>query len=300
MLLRPRPRRALTLIELLVVIAVLAVLAALTTAAVIKYLGTQEVANTQTVLDRTHSQLTRSYSAVKDEAHREPIQTDTDQWIRANLAGNDANATGRVRVLYVKLKLRQAFPMNFTEALYPPVGLDSKPCTCGQLQPLAAYVAYLHSRGVQISAGMSWESSACLLMALQRKVSGMGVDPASLTAGGAGGVDDTYGVPILTDAWHRPILFSRVPVGCPVLNPNGAQFGAHDPEDPQGFLQTPGWGATYGGLFTSLTQQQLAPGDKSLVIAPMVASGGPTNDMANGFNPVTFSPPVGGSALFNR
>lgn len=302
MIRRPRrPRAAFTLIELLVVIAIISALMTLSAAAVIKYVEIEQISDTQTVLDRTQSQLDKAWSKVKDQIYRETIHADTDQWIRTNLAGNDINATGRVRVLFVKLKLRQAFPMNFTEALYPPMGAAGQICPCAQLQPLPAYVQYLHSKGVQASSGLSWESSACLLMALQRGVSGAGINPEELTRGGAGGLDkNSFAVPILTDAWGNHIYFSRVPTGCPVLNPNGAQPGLNDTTDPQGYLQFAKWGTTYGPLFTSLTQQQLAPSNRSYKLSPMLASGGPDPRSQPGLDPVTFKPTPKGTPLFGK
>lgn len=297
-------RDAFTLIELMVVITIIVALMALTASAVLKYLGTQQTANTQSTLDRTQSQLGRAWSKVKDQAYREPIDPTVSAWIQTNLAGNDTNAVGRIRVIYVKLRLRQAFPMSFNEALNigVPVGYP--------LAPLQAYVTYLNSLQIagSTAASANIESSACLLMALQRGVSGAGIDPSELTTGGATGSYTTpngSNLPYLTDAWARPIFFTRVPTGCPVLNPNGAQPGTNDPGDPQGYLQTPSWGAIFGPAFQSLTLQTLAPsGNFSFKLAPMVASGGQDNWIKSGvlaFDPITFTPTsAGGGAIFSN
>lgn len=284
-------RAAFTLIELLVVLAIIVALMALTASAVIKYMGVQQSNNTQSTLDRVQGQLTLAWSKVKDAAYRETIPPSVDSWIRSNLAQMPGEAsdvtTKRVRVIYVKLKLRQAFPMNFNEALNP-----------FPLPQLQGYVQYLSQLGVTGSTGAAYESSACLLMALQRGVSGTGINPSDLTAGGAAG--NTNGVPYLTDAWSRPIYFSRVPVGCPVLNLGGAQSGINDPGDPEGLLQSPSWGVKYGPAFTTLTLQQLATGNKSYKIAPMLASGGPDRNNQPGFDPITFTPTSGSSVLFSK
>jgi len=276
--------------ELLVVIAIIAALAALSAAATLKFVASQQEANTKSTLDKVQSQLNKAWAKVKDQAYKEPIPPAYLPGIQA-LAGNDANATGRVRVIYVKLKLRQAFPMNFNEALNP-----------SPLPPLPAYVTYLNGLGVTGSSGASYESSACLLMALQRGVSGAGIDPAELTAGGATG--STGNITYLTDAWSRPIYFTRVPTGCPVLNPAGPQPGTNDPGDPQGYLQMAAWGTTYGPTFSAITLQQLAPGNTSYKLAPMVASGGQNNwtktGTSPGFDPITFTPTAGNTALFSN
>lgn len=296
MLWRGKQRAAFSLVELLFVIAIIAMLLALLVSATFKLIESQQVSNTQSVLDRVQSQLVKQWSIVKDQAYKETIPPATDQWIRTNLAGNDVNATGRVRVIYVKLKLRQVFPMNFNEALYPPSAGGGN--ACPGINPQPAYLAYLNQRGVFTSGGFAWESSACLLMALTIGQSGIPAD--TLQAGGAGSVDDAgYGIPVLMDAWKRPIYFTRVPSGCPLLNPNGAHPDSTDPQpypvsydpgDPQGYLQLPNWGTTYGQLFTSITQQPLAPSGHSFKLAPLVASGGPGKNQQPTFDPVSFAP----------
>jgi prepilin-type N-terminal cleavage/methylation domain-containing protein len=299
-------RDAFTLIELMVVIVIIAALVALSASAVVKYIEVQQNANTQSILDRTQSQLARAWSKVKDQAYAETIPSGVESWIWSNLAqipGEPADTTTRrVRVLYVKLKLRQAFPMNFNEALNP-----------APLPPLQAYVTYLNSLGVTASTGAAYESSACLLMALQRGVSGAGIDPSQLTVGGFTG--NANGIPYLTDAWNRPIYFSRVPVGSAILNPNpypgDGQDGANDPLDPNGYLQAPNWAQTtgasgpYGAVFTALTLQKLAGPDSSYKIAPMVASGGAVNWVRSPgtppFDPITFALTTpGSSAIFSN
>jgi len=310
---RTTGRGAFTLIELLVVITIIAALAALAASAVLKFIEVQQSNNTQSTLDRAQGELAKAWSKVKDDANKASMtelvpggngQT-VKQWIQQNLAGADANATGRTRVLYIKFRLRQAFPMNFNEALNP-----------YPLPPLQGYVSYLSNFNIPGSSGASYESSACLLMALSRGVSGAVVSAEELTKGGATGVGPG-GIPYLTDAWGRPIFFTRVPAGSSLLNtnpypgnnnpppfPGGGQQGANDPGDPQGYLQLPNWGTTYGAKFSGLTLQVLASSNCSFKLAPMVASGGPYNwEKANvppGFDPITFAPlvfvPKGGMA----
>jgi prepilin-type N-terminal cleavage/methylation domain-containing protein len=298
-----RRRNGFTLIELLVVIAIIAALVALSASAVIKFLGSQQQTNTQSTLDRTQGKLNVAWSKVKDTAFRETIPPAVDAWIRTNLAGNDANATGRVRVIYVKLRQRQVFPMSFNEALTPPTlpGPPANPCP---LPPLPSYVTYLSKLGITGSLGLpasdDFESSACLLMALQRGQSGAGFDPSELTAGGSTGSYSASGgsLPYLTDAWGKPLHFSRVPVGNPTLNPKGAQAGNNDPNDPQGFLGTGTWGTTYGPSFTLVTGQKLAPGNTSYRIAPLLCSSG--IDKALQITDLyTFTPGVGSDDQFS-
>jgi prepilin-type N-terminal cleavage/methylation domain-containing protein len=307
------PRSAFTLIELMVVITIIVALVALTASAVLKFIEVQQTNNTQSTLDRVQSQLARAWSKVKDEAVKEPIPPAIYAAIQSSLTMNDANAPERIRVIYVKLKLRAAFPMNFGEALNVPytnptlAALGYNPnVPVSPVPALPSYVSYLANHGFTTAvvsaqaAPQPYESSVCLLMALQRGASGAGIDPSQLTTGGAAG--NINGMPYLTDAWGRPIFFSRAPAGSFYLNPAGSLPGANDPGDPQGYLQTAAWGQTYGPLFTQLTLQILAPANSSYKLAPMVASGGPANWMKTGtlpFNPITFAPVPGGGALFS-
>jgi len=284
-------RRAFTLIELLVVIFIIATLMALSAAAVLKYIGSQQVANTRSTLDKTQSQLNKVWGKVKDQANHETMPAATEAWILKYLAGNDANALARTRIIYVKLKMRQAFPMNFNEALFPPT-LPLPAGACPKMPPLPTYKTYLNSLGIINSSGASYESSACLLMALQRGVSGAGIDPSDLTKGGAtGSVTTPSGgmLTYLTDAWGQPLFFTRVPTGNLSLNPNPNGWpGANDPGDPQGYLQMAAWGTTYGPSFHAVTLQQLAKGNNSYKLAPMLCSAGMDKTLYT--NPVTFAP----------
>jgi prepilin-type N-terminal cleavage/methylation domain-containing protein len=292
---RQAPRRAFTLIELLVVIAIIAALLALSAAATIRFIGTQQTNNTKSELSRTQAQLNRLYSAVKDTAYKNPqwktemvpgTSTTVESFILSKLAGTDANAKARALVIYVKLKLLQAFPMNFDEAIKP-----------YPLPPLPAYKLYLNSLGVTGSTKADYESSACLLMALQRAVSNQGVDLADL---GGGSVVAQYPtanatIPALVDAWGTPLAFTRAPTGSIVLNPNGAQTGANDPTDPQGLLNSGAWQPqSMRTYFFRLIQQEMAPSlGMSYRIAPMIASAG--QDKKWQINTINFKPKTVGA-----
>src|SRR5262249_3682101 len=106
----------------------------------------------------------------------------------------------------------------------------------------------------------------------------------------------------LSDAWGMPLYFTRVPVGSAALNsnpyPGGGQPGINDPLDPQGYLQTGGWGTTYGTLFTTLTLQHLAGPSNSYNQAPMLLSSGQNKTLET--DPVTYQTTTpGGDDLFS-
>ena len=310
-------RSAFTLMELMVVIFIIVTLMALSAGAVIKFMAVQQRSNTQTTLDRTQAKVNKAWSAVKDQAFMEPIPAITQSLILQpappwpGLAGNDTLATDRMRVIYVKLRMRQVFPMNFCEALNVPYYSQS----LGMLVPsspvpaLTTYQTYLNNLGINqaylTSLGCTsptyqpqpYESSACLLMALQRMQSGTGVDASDLISGGATGHADTPtggGIPYLTDAWAQPIRFARHPTGSILLNPNGAQPGNNDLGDPQGYLSSGTW--AYGNnqacrnVFFSLVLQQPARQNVptlSFKLAPMLVSAGPDRNLTT--DPVTFA-----------
>ena len=79
------------------------------------------------------------------------------------IAGNDRL---RAKVIWTKLRLKQAFPNNFNEALNP-----------APLKPLPYYVNALGALGfTAANTGaanpQNFESSACLLLALQHSEDG--------------------------------------------------------------------------------------------------------------------------------
>src|SRR5262249_19329624 len=131
-------RRGFTLIELLVVISILVLLVALSAAATLKFMGVQQGSNTKTALVKLQSQLDAQWAAVtqraKDESIPDSVRDNADF---AAMAGSDAHADARARVLYIKLKQRQMFPMTFDEALNP-----------YPLPPLKPYVVSLQGLGV--------------------------------------------------------------------------------------------------------------------------------------------------------
>ena len=266
-------RRGVTLIELLVVIAIISTVVALSAATTLKFIGTQQVSNTRTTLTKLQGQLDAGWNDVTRRAKDEPLP----ETMRANadfaaMAGDDTHAARRARVVYVKLKQRQAFPMTFDEALNP-----------YPLPALSPYVTYLRSLGITRStpATQPYESAVCLAMALERatgdggaRPEDMGLPLMSLT------LSDTIQMPYLVDAWETPLVFSRWPTGCRELNPSGATAGRNDAGDPEGFLNAPAWligpGATaFRRLCHDLPTRRANAGPSSYRLVPIVASAGP-------------------------
>jgi prepilin-type N-terminal cleavage/methylation domain-containing protein len=268
-------RAGLTLIELLVVISILLVLVALSAAATIKFIGVQQASNTNTTLVKLQSQLDRQWGEVLRRAKDEPIPDSVRQHPDfVAMIGNDPHASTRARVIYIKLKQRQAFPMSFDEVFNP-----------APLPTLQPYVVFLRNLGITASTPQTrpYESSICLLIALERSPGEAGVKVEDLGAGTVSAMLSLPGggqVPYLTDGWDSPLVFCRWPTGCVELNPTGASAGRNDPGDPEGLLNIPDWLATpAANLFRrhchDLPPRPAAARPSSYKLVPILVSAGP-------------------------
>src|SRR5579871_526200 len=149
-----RTRPGFTLIELLIVMTIIAVLAALTISASMRFINVAEVRTTETLVHKVHDVFDKHWKAVVAKANQEPYENIPATIV--NMGGGDAH---RVRVIYVKLRLRQEFPISFAEVTNPPAGA---------LPGLPTYVTAVTGKG----GSPEQECSACLLMALSRARSG--------------------------------------------------------------------------------------------------------------------------------
>ena len=171
---RARARRAgFTLVELLTVVAIIAVLVALVASAAFQMIGVQQQRITETTIKKVADALDQQWQAVVDQARKETV-------LNANVASFAGNDAQRQKVLWVKLRLKQEFPMNFSEAKSPaPSYLDPRP-------------SYVDALG-----GSDWtppgpsvfpeaQASACLYLALTQNRRGMNFDINSALQRGGG------------------------------------------------------------------------------------------------------------------
>ncbi len=221
-------RPGFTLIELLVVISIIAILLALSASATVRVIDVQRGNNTEQTVKILSDNLDRHWQAVIDKAKNEPIDPQVLSDVRSR-GGDDRLA----RIVYIKLRLRQEFPMDFAEATN---------VVPGRLRPLPAYQRAL--AGVT-PTGRTSQSSVCLLLALQQARGGISFDPDAL---GSGAISDAYatganaaGLKQIVDGWAVPLVFFRWPTGNLELNPDGpaGQAGHNDPTDPEGLLSPP-------------------------------------------------------------
>jgi prepilin-type N-terminal cleavage/methylation domain-containing protein len=299
----PGSRGAFTLVELMVVIAIIAVVISLGASATMQVITRQKTANTELTIQKVNDALKAHWQALIQKAQTEQIPDNilygdgTMQGLLVMAGGDPANpdtdSMKRARLIWVKLRLKQQFPMNFMEALNPtpntvksPGGkpyvlLPPAPVFVRQTPPLKAS-----------NPPQSFESSVCLLLALSQ--ASRGVVPfdqdrfSSLEIADSQLFDPTLpGLKLIVDGWGRPLAFYRWPVGGELAasNPNKAtSFG--DQLDPNGLLVSPRWNtpAAYSGrggvwafeklchsLHDAATGKPASP-----YTVPVVASAGPS------------------------
>jgi prepilin-type N-terminal cleavage/methylation domain-containing protein len=210
MCLTPRhiARSAFTLVELLIVIAIIAVLTALTTAAVVRFRHRGPAMATTTNLSKIKGALETQWKAVVSKATNDILPSNFlsyAQWVDPNIT---SLVDPRARQRYVDLKLAQAFPTSFAEALDPTNGYASPPVWA---QPFAPYKAFLKNIGITTGTTDPGQQAVCLMMALsigpqnnqvtQEVLGGTAANLWTLNNG-----KQTYAC---MDAWGQPMLFSR-------------------------------------------------------------------------------------------
>jgi hypothetical protein len=285
------------MVELMVVIIIIAVLLSLTAAVVFRFIGSQKVSNTKTTLNKLGPVLKANWNSVAEKAFRDISSGAATATQYSSYYTTIAGTTepNRQKVIYVKLKLVQAFPMTFDEVL------NWNP-TFGSLPPLTVYVKKLQALGISGSSPTTapYESSALLLMALQEGVSGQKFNAEDLGSAALGtfpaaGSNPTATIQALVDGWGSPLAFFRWPTGSPDLNPppgsgtltdlfgnpNFPQAGTnHDTTDPQGYLTSTAWlsNGAYQAAFQSAMRYTAPPqgasGAQTYTLYPILVSAG--------------------------
>jgi hypothetical protein len=241
-------------VELLVVIAIITLLVAISAGAAMQVISYQRSSNTTTTLQTVTSALERQCKAVVDKARADTIPASVTS-IANSSSSTPTNNDRRARVIWIKLRLKEFFPMNYSEALapsqlppqfYKPPSPGTPPVGASDLPPVPTYVKVLTDSGVTTSSTdpKVWptESAVTLLLALQQGYGGNAFTQDSLPASSLGSGPGT--LKGLIDGWAQPICFYRWPLGNSAIdqsNPAGASQLYRDPLDPEGLLLDPTW-----------------------------------------------------------
>lgn len=281
---RVAPRRGFTLVELLVVFSIIAVLAALLAAGIMSWVNSQSRRNTEAEIRTIYSALMQHWEAVAKDAM-------DDKTIPSGVMTMADNDAARARVIWVKLRLMEAFPVRFAEIDNPdtatdvviyPAPLDNIPVKNRRYRQNY----YLQLKGKVPTPRLSTdlnhpsrtESAACLLMALSTAHSGVS-HPAELLRPYSRDTDND-GILELTDGWNEPLYFYRFATGntelqasAPVNNRTPVN---KDPRDPAGKLLN--WSGTKADLFDQqvhVRQNTATTPTEAWYAAPLVVSAGP-------------------------
>jgi len=279
-------RSAFTLVEILVVIAIIAILAALTTAGIFQVVGSQRASNTRATMSAVMKALKQHWDFVIAEARKEPPSPAA----RA-LAGPDPTGE-RAKVIWVKLRLMEAFPMTFAEianpSVYTPAANPYIPT--GMRKYNSTYLKLLQQSKAfpVVPPQKPSETSACLILALSINRGGAAINPDTF---GSSVVDtDADGLREFVDGWGNPLYFYRFPTPQnwnDLQLTNTAPAGSReanfcDPIDPNGTLldppppTPPTWPAASRAAFEALVHK-ISPTGKppANYVIPVLVSGGP-------------------------
>jgi prepilin-type N-terminal cleavage/methylation domain-containing protein len=260
-----RPRRAgFTLMELLVVIALIAILMALALGGTFQVIETQRQSNTENALRAIDKVLQQQWMKVIEEARGEQ----PSHAVKV-MAGNDPR---RAQVLWVQLRLIEAFPENFAEIQNPTVyqnyTVTNTPfIPVNQRKNNGTYLKKLQTRKGTTSPAT--ENIACLFMALDINRGGVRLSSDTL----ADSIRDTDGDGLreLVDSWGVPLKFVRFPIsGSAVYTeldqsytpPPKAGGNRRDPLDPEGVMMVGSavWdGKTFQALFRPIADRYHVP-----------------------------------------
>jgi type II secretory pathway pseudopilin PulG len=273
-------RTAFTIVELLVVISIIVILSALSLSAVFGLRESQIKNVTETTVNKLASALDQQWKATMDQIYEETPAT----WA-VNLSTNGTTRSPdlrRARALYIKGRLRQEFPVNFTEATATIIFASG----AGSIPPKPTYQQALAG----VTSDPPWSSSAMLYMILSQGRRGMAaaspdnlVDASAIQSQTVNGKTFQYFV----DAWGNPVRFFAFPTGNdeinvdPYVKPLVANpYASHDDQDPEDTLMSPAWFPTFRNDFRLKIHDLPAPSNPPAQpmaarhLIPVVASAG--------------------------
>ena len=225
-----RHRRGFTLVELLVVIAILGVLVSLTGAGIFQWVNSQRRRNSENAIRTVYQTLKSHWSEVVNDARKESIPTEV-----MNFAGNDPD---RARVIWIKTRLIEAFPVRYAEvqvanpyASYPLAFIPA-----GKRRYMLSYQAALSGKTSPNDPAI--ESSVLLLQSLAMKRGSGPLNPDDL--GSAAQIKTTDGMRAVVDGWSNSVYFVRFATSNAALNAANPTPNV-DPLDPKGTILNSSW-----------------------------------------------------------
>ena len=224
-------RAGVTLVELLVVMLIIATLASLVLSAVITVRDAQMKNFTESLVNKLASALEQQWNAAVDQIREEPVP---------NWALSMGNGDPRIaKVIYLKARLKQEFPVSFYQAIYPNANFGPQAGTpvtymtsggAADLPPKATYQkalapligsALIPAMGTAVPTPQDFESSALLYLSLSQARRGQAgfnpdenIEATAIQTRTVGGV--TF--KIFVDSWGNPIRFWACPYGNGELN----------------------------------------------------------------------------------
>jgi prepilin-type N-terminal cleavage/methylation domain-containing protein len=234
-------RGGFTLTEILVVIAIIALLAGMAAWAAVAMIANQQRKNTQSTMRVINKLLMTRWQAVVADAKKET----PSPYVLFTFAGNDPEVA---RVLWIKVRLAEAFPQKYSDAS-PSSFLFTKDVNGNiMLPPNRRKPYFLKYQSVlgALPGGTPGESSACLLVALKSlQADSTAVDDqvkhaVVATDGAPGYTGSVNAINTLIDAYEMPLQFKRFSIDVPnPALPSSRNFKFGDTTDSDGRLLVP-------------------------------------------------------------
>jgi len=216
--------RGFTTIELLVIIGILAILMGMLAVALFPSVERQNRENTKALLKKLDQSVMQQWNEALKAAQASQVPLSIKYMVYPTVPPTpevSLRVDKIARAVWVKLVMRAEFPMTYAEANYPWAGFPAAwvPTAPNAVnQAVAYYQKALNGRTGALNPAT--ESSALLLLALQKPRGVAGRRWSAEDALGAGAISDSDGdgMPEIVDGWRVAVGFYRWGTGNPNLD----------------------------------------------------------------------------------